>query len=133
MKNYVFFSRHGQNINVKCQMKTVAAEAPLCWLCLAACTHAHFGFVSVPAFSSSFQIAAPWNGICGPSGFLTMFQTLSCQMNSGVTSALLHFEKKKERSAVGISRESCSIFYSRNYHDYCLLRLNHILTTTFLQ
>lgn len=46
----MFFSMHGQNINVKCQMKTVAAEAPLCWLCLTACTHAHFGFVSVPAF-----------------------------------------------------------------------------------
>lgn len=59
---------------------------------LPVCTHTHFGFVSVTAFSPSPQIAALWNGIQGPSGFLTMFQTFLSKMNSSVTSTLLNLK-----------------------------------------
>lgn len=73
------------------ELQGTAAKAPLCCLCHPACSHAHFGFASVPAFPSSFQIAAPWNGICGPSGFPTGFHTPSCQMNSSITSTTVTF------------------------------------------
>ena len=70
-----------------------------------ACTHTHFRFVSVAAFSSSPQIVALWNGIRGPSGFVTMVPAFLRKMNSGVTPALL-----KLKVTECIQRESGSHF-----------------------